>query len=192
MDKKTLYRLFYLPKQIEQKKREIQRIQERLESISPNLSGMPHGGGVHDKLGEGVPELVDKKRELEEMIRSFQREEDAINDWIDGIDDLQIQLMVSLRFRERMSWTQVADEAGGGIVTDDSCRKMIDRYLEKGDALDGPKRRDQGRAADLQHMEDRSGGKQRQGLPELPVQGSGGPVRDELRRNSDEGRQRAD
>jgi len=192
MDKKTLYRLFYLPKQIEQKKREIQRIQERLESISPNLSGMPHGVGVHDKLGEGVPELVDKKRELEEMIRSFQREEDAINDWIDGIDDLQIQLMVSLRFRERMSWTQVADEAGGGIVTDDSCRKMIDRFLEKGDARDGPKRKDQGRPQDLQHMEDRSGGKQHEGLPELPVQRPDGSIRDELRGNTDERRKDSD
>ena len=58
MDKKTLYRLFYLPKQIEQKKREIQRIQDQLTAISPNLSGMPHGGGVHDKIGEGVVELV--------------------------------------------------------------------------------------------------------------------------------------
>ena len=67
MDKKTLYRLFYLPKQIAIKKREIQRIMERLTAISPSLTGMPHGGGVHDKLGEGVPELVDKKNELEEM-----------------------------------------------------------------------------------------------------------------------------
>ena len=136
MDKKTLYRLFYLPKQIEQKKREIQRIQERLESMSPNLSGMPHGGGVHDKLGEGVPELVDKKRELEEMIRGYQEEEDRINAWIDGIEDIQIQLLLSLRFREKMSWNKVADEAGG-INSEDSCRKMIDRFLEKGDSANG-------------------------------------------------------
>lgn len=138
MDKKTLYRLFYLPKQIEQKYREIQRIEERLTAISPHLTGMPGGGGIHDKLGEGVPELVDKKRELEEMIAGYRREEDAINAWIDGIEDLQIQLMCSLRFREKMSWNQVAD-LSGGINTEDSCRKMIDRYLEKGES-DGEKR----------------------------------------------------
>ena len=136
MDKKTLYRLFYLPKQIEQKRREIKRIEERLTAISPNLSGMPHGGGAHDKLGEGVPELVDKKNELEDMIRGYRAEEEAINAWIDGIDDIQIQLLVSLRFREKLSWNQVADEAGG-INTEDSCRKMIDRYLEKGGKKDG-------------------------------------------------------
>jgi len=136
MDKKTLYRLFYLPKQIEQKKREIQRIQERLTAMSPNLSGMPHGGGVHDKIGEGVVELVTRKEELEEMRRGYQMEEDRINAWIDGVDDIQINLILSLRFRERLSWNQVADQMGG-INTDDSCRKMIDRYLEKGVKADG-------------------------------------------------------
>jgi hypothetical protein len=131
MDKKTLYRLFYLPKQIAQKEREIQRIQERLESMSPNLSGMPHGGGVHDKVGDGVVELVTKKEELEELKRGYQQEEDRINAWIDSVDDIQINLMLSLRFREKMSWNEVADEVGG-INTEDSCRKMVDRFLEKG------------------------------------------------------------
>lgn len=142
MDKKTLYRLFYLPKQIEQKKREIQRIEERLTAISPNLSGMPHGGGVHDKIGEGVPELVDKKRELETMIAGYRQEESQINAWIDSVEDLQINLILSLRFREKMSWNQVADEAGG-INTEDSCRKMIDRYLERSNADGKAKERDQ-------------------------------------------------
>ena len=132
MDKKTLYRLFYLPKQIEQKKREIERIWERLTSISPNLSGMPHGGGVHDKVGEGVVELVAKKEELEAQKRGFEQEEKEINDWIDSVDDLQINLILCLRFREKRSWNEVADEMGG-INTEDSCRKMIDRFLEKGD-----------------------------------------------------------
>ena len=136
MDKKTLYRLFYLPKQIEQKKREIQRIWDKLTSISPNLSGMPHGGGVHDKLGEGVPELVDRKNELEEQMRGFEQEEKEINDWIDAVDDLQVNLILCLRFREKLTWNEVADQMGG-INTDDSCRKMIDRYLEKGDKNGG-------------------------------------------------------
>lgn len=130
MDKKTLYRLFYLPKQIAIKKREIQRIMERLTAISPSLTGMPHGGGVHDKLGEGVPELVDKKNELEEMVRGYEAEERSINQWIDDIDDIQVNLIMSLRFKERRPWSEVADEAGS-MYTDDSVRKMVDRYLEK-------------------------------------------------------------
>ena len=132
MDKKTLYRLFYLPKQIEQKQREIERIWDKLTAMSPNLSGMPHGGGVHDKVGEGVVELVAKKEELEAQKRGFEQEEKQINDWIDSVEDLQINLILCLRFREKRSWNEVADEMGG-INTEDSCRKMIDRFLEKGD-----------------------------------------------------------
>lgn len=132
MDKKTLGRLFWIPKQIDQKRREIQRIWERLTAMSPNLSGMPHGGGVHDKLGDGVPELVAKKEELEEMCRKLQTEEDQINDWIDHVDDLQIQLFISLRYRERMPWNEVAIQAGGNN-SEDSVRMMVNRYLEKGE-----------------------------------------------------------
>lgn len=137
MDKKTLYRLFYLPKAIAQKDREIQRIWERLTSMSPNLSGMPHGSGAHDKVGDGVVELVTKKEELEAQKREFEQEERAINDWIDSVEDLQINLILTLRFREKMSWNQIADEVGG-MNSDDSCRKMIDRFLEKGEKKSGP------------------------------------------------------
>ena len=135
MDKRTLYRLFVLPKMIEQKQREIQRIMDRLTSISPNLSGMPHGGGVHDKLFEGVPELVDKKRELEEIRRGYEQEEARLNGWIDGIEDLQVQLIFSLRFKERMSWNEVADTVGGNN-SEDSVRMTVNRYLEKGEKAD--------------------------------------------------------
>lgn len=130
MDQKKLYRLFYLPKQIEHTRREIQRIKERLTAISPSLTGMPHGGGVYDKIGEGVPELVDKKAQLERMVHGYEAEENEIERWIDEIEDLHLQLIVRLRFKDKMSWQEVAMEAGGNN-TEDSVRKLVDRYIRK-------------------------------------------------------------
>lgn len=130
MDQKRLYRLFYLPKQQDYLRREIQRIKERLTAISPSLTGMPHGGGVHDKIGEGVPELIDKKAQLEQMIREYEAEESEIEKWIDGIEDIHLQLIVKLRFKEKKSWQEVANEAGGNN-TEDSVRKLVDRYIKK-------------------------------------------------------------
>lgn len=130
MDQKRLYRLFYLPKQQDYLRREIQRVKERLTAISPSLTGMPHGGGVHDKIGEGVPELIDKKAQLEQMIREYEAEEAEIEKWIDGIEDIHLQLIVKLRFKEKMSWQEVANEAGGNN-TEDSVRKLVDRYIKK-------------------------------------------------------------
>jgi hypothetical protein len=143
MDKRTLYRLFVLPKMVEQKRREVQRIWERLTSISPSLTGMPHAGGVHDKIGEGVPELVEKKAELEAQIKAYEKEEDMITGWIDAIDDLQVNLIFSLRFKERMSWNEVADNVGGNN-TENSVRMMVNRYLEKGAKEDERGRKAQG------------------------------------------------
>lgn len=143
MDKRTLYRLFVLPKMVEQKKREIQRIMERLTAKSPSLTGMPHAGGVHDKVGDGVVELVTKKEELEELVRSYEKEEDEITGWIDGIEDLQVNLIFSLRFKERMSWNEVADNVGGNN-TENSVRMMVNRYLEKGAKEDERGRKAQG------------------------------------------------
>lgn len=136
MDKKTLGRLFWIPKQIDQKRREIQRIWDRLTAMSPNLSGMPHGGGVHDKIGEGVVELVAKKEELEEALRSLSAEEDRINAWIDQVEDIQVQHFITLRYRERMSWNEIANDAGVNF-SEDAVRMMVNRYLEKGEDSNG-------------------------------------------------------
>lgn len=142
MDKKRLSRMYFLPIRIDQKKREIQRIQERLTSVSPNLSGMPHGSGVHDKIGEGVVELVTKKEELEQMVHGYQTELDHLEEWVESIEDIQIQTMIELRYKERMTWNQVADEMGT-VNTDDSCRKMVERFLAKGSDPDGSKKDDE-------------------------------------------------
>ena len=87
---------------------------------------------MHDKIGDGVVELVSKKEELEELIRGYYSEEDRISAWIDQVNDIQINLILSLRFKEKLSWNKIADEIGGNN-TEDSVRMMVNRYLEKGE-----------------------------------------------------------
>ena len=71
MTMKELYQLHNLTKLIERDMNEIRLIEERLGVKSPSLTGMPHAPGAHDKLGEGVPELVDRKYELEERRKQY-------------------------------------------------------------------------------------------------------------------------
>jgi len=180
MDKRTLYRLFVLPKAIEQKRWEVQRIMDRLTAMSPSLTGMPHAGGVHDKIGEGVPELVEKKEELEEIIRGYEKEEAVINQWIDGIEDLQINLIMCLRFKERMPWNEVADHIGGNN-SENSVRMMVNRYLEKGEkkeneGTEGTEKSDSAESVSSEkgagHLQPVGDGRERgepEGLHELPV-----------------------
>lgn len=127
---KELNRLHYLVKSIERYQMEIQRLEERLTGFSPSLTGMPHASGAHDKIGEGVPELVDKKNQKQEELRKMEIERDRIQEFIDAVPDLKIRLLMQYRFIDLMTWQEVADEAGGRN-SENSVQIAIRRYLKQ-------------------------------------------------------------
>ena len=52
---------------IEQQKQKIQRIRDLAEKTTPSLSGMPSGGGIGDKVGCSISDVVDEQRKLQHM-----------------------------------------------------------------------------------------------------------------------------
>ena len=128
-----LYQLHYLSKLIERDRMEIRRIEESLGLKSPSISGMPHAPGAHDKLGEGVPELVDRKSELEERMKQMAEVRDRLRKYVETVPDLQVRLIMQLRFIDLMSWQETADYAGGK-QSEASVRMLVKRYLEKDEA----------------------------------------------------------
>ena len=130
MTMKELYQLHYLTKLIERDAMEIRRIEESLGLKSPSLSGMPHVPGAHDKLGEGVPELVDRKNELEERRKQYAEARNKLRTYIETVPDLHVRLIMQLRFLDMMSWQETADYAGGNN-SEDSCRMLVKRYLRR-------------------------------------------------------------
>jgi hypothetical protein len=130
MTMKELYQLHYLAKLIERDKNEIRMIEERLGVKSPSLTGMPHAPGAHDKLGEGVPELVDRKNELEERKKLYEAERNKLRSYIESVSDLHVRLIMQLRFLDLMSWQEVADFAEGKN-SEDSVRMLVKRYLKR-------------------------------------------------------------
>ena len=125
---KELNQLYHLTKLIERDELEIKRIEESLGVKSPSLTGMPHVPGAHDKLGEGVPELVDRKNELEERRKQYTEARNRLRTYIETVSDLHVRLIMQLRFLDMMSWQDVADFAGGNN-SEDSCRMLVKRYL---------------------------------------------------------------
>ena len=130
MTMKELYQLHYLAKLIERDKNEIRMIEERLGVKSPSLTGMPHAPGANDKLGEGVPELVDRKNELEERKKLYEAERNKLRSYIESVSDLHVRLIMQLRFLDLMSWQEVADFAEGKN-SEDSVRMLVKRYLKR-------------------------------------------------------------
>jgi len=127
---KELNQLYHLTKLIERDEMEIRRIEERLDVKSPSLTGMPHAPGAHDKLGEGVPELVDRKNELEERRKQYTAARNELRSYVESVPDLHVRLIMQLRFLDLMSWQEVADFAGGKN-SEDSVRMLVKRYLKR-------------------------------------------------------------
>lgn len=130
MTMKELYQLHNLTKLIERDMNEIRLIEERLGVKSPSLTGMPHAPGAHDKLGEGVPELVDRKNELEERRKQYTAARNKLRSYVESVPDLHVRLIMQLRFLDLMSWQEVADFAGGKN-SEDSVRMLVKRYLKR-------------------------------------------------------------
>ena len=130
MTMKELYQLHNLTKLIERDMNEIRLIEERLGVKSPSLTGMPHAPGAHDKLGEGVPELVDRKNELEERRKQYTAARNKLRSYVESVPDMHVRLIMQLRFLDLMSWQEVADFAGGKN-SEDSVRMLVKRYLKR-------------------------------------------------------------
>lgn len=130
-----LNQLYNLTKLIERDENEIQMIEDRLGVKSPSLTGMPHAPGAHDKLGEGIPELVDRKNELEERKKKYTEVRNKLRSYIETVPDLHVRLIMQLRFLDMMSWNEVANFAGGKN-SEDSVRMMVIRYIDKDNGKD--------------------------------------------------------
>ena len=131
-----------------QKERDI--VRERISRLEADLLRIKEEGIVVDKVRggegglrtyriEGFPDAeYNRKRTLlykrKAMLAELEmRIEDSLADveeYICGISDSRVRLIASLRYRDGLSWEDVARRVGGGN-TEDSVRKAFTRFFEK-------------------------------------------------------------
>lgn len=128
--KKELSQLYYLNKEIKQQQERLQELESIATSCTRKITGMPSGGEISDKLSKCVVEIADLKALLDLNLKKCFYELSRLNRYIDSIEDSHIRMIMSLRYINGLSWRQVAFSIGGGN-TEDSVRKMHDRYLQK-------------------------------------------------------------
>lgn len=126
MTRKELYQLYYIKKDIAEKKKELSEKEAQIDSITVDLSGMPKGQGVHDNVSKLACEIAELKSVIEEQ----EARRDRITEFIYSIDDVRLRMIFELKFIRKFSWRKVAFRIGGGN-TADSVRMSVIRYLEK-------------------------------------------------------------
>lgn len=123
--------------QLKHLKREIaldrQRLRQLEEAALPGaqvMTGMPHGTGVRDRLGDTAAAIADLRQQLEAKIERCVREQQKLETYIESIPDSFIRQIFTCRFVQGMSWRQVAFHVGGHNSVG-SVKMLVKRFLEK-------------------------------------------------------------
>lgn len=155
--KKILGQYTDLMKEVEENRDKIKKIKNDIDRITTQIDKIEQGGTVKDKvkggLGgiqnfniEGFPSkeynskktMLYTKKIMLNRRKALLEEQDCkiieltsyLEEFMHNIDDSHIRRIVNLRYIEKLSWNEVANRIGGGN-TEDSVRKMLERFLEK-------------------------------------------------------------
>lgn len=124
---KELSQLYFLNLEIEKQKQRLAELESDAFNTTPQLTGMPSGTCVNDKVGMYAAEIADLKELISLNIQKCWYERNRLERYIQGIDDSQIRQILTLRFVEGLKWEEVADELKG--VTSESVKKQCYRYI---------------------------------------------------------------
>lgn len=130
MTLKELSQFYYLNREIEMDQRRLRELEAKALPGAQVITGMPHGTGVVDKVGEYAAEIADLRGIIEAKHQQCLYERSRLERYITGIDDSFLRQVFTYRFISGLPWRQVAACIGGGN-TEDGCRKAVKRYLEQ-------------------------------------------------------------
>ncbi|MBE7015926.1 MAG: hypothetical protein E7417_03800 [Ruminococcaceae bacterium] len=131
MTNEMLCEAFYLEKEIEQWKKELEKLKSA--SLTPQLSmenTTVKGGKIKDSTGDLASEIADLERKIRKEVYRLIRLKNRIAEYIMGIEDSQTRLIFHMRVYDLMTWNDIADKIGG-MNSEDSVKKRYYRYLKK-------------------------------------------------------------
>ena len=138
MTLQELNAVFRLKKQLEKNAEMLESLRAAAAPSSPALTGMPHAPGVKDKVADLAIEIAELEESNKEIAAEIHTREQAVEAFINGIENVQTRTIFRLRFLRAMSWAKVA-EVIGGRNTEDGVKTVCYRFLE---SCNGPPRPD--------------------------------------------------
>ena len=122
-------------------KARIEKVEERIAELeqenglgSVNLDGMPHGSTP----GDPVARMAIARAALHEHLVSLRAElkdkEREIREYIDGVEDEEVKLIIEWRFIDLLEWYEIAgnlEELTGKYVDRTTPGKKMRKYLQE-------------------------------------------------------------
>lgn len=121
---KNLNRLYWL-------KKEIQQIENRIKELTvlsaTAMSGMPSSKKASSPVERFVMRMESLKEKLSQKYEELGAETERIEEYIEGIEDVEVRLIARKRFIEHKDYQTIGDEM---FIDRTTAAKKLKRYLE--------------------------------------------------------------
>ena len=129
MTKKELSQLYYLRKEIKEQQRRLSELEALATSCTANVTGIPTGNGVSDKVANYAAQIADLKGLLDLNLKKCFYELNRLDRFISSVKDSEMRIILTLRYSQGLTWQQVAQNMG--VLGDGSTeRKKHNRFLK--------------------------------------------------------------
>ncbi len=118
---------------IERERERVKKLRAAAGIKSPSLSGIPHTGGVHDRISENIPDAVDLDAEISKQLEELEERRNKIETWINQ-QPVKIRLIATLRYIDGLSWNETADEIyknSANPKSENAVRMYFKRHLKR-------------------------------------------------------------
>lgn len=127
MTKKELSQLYYLKKEIKEQQRRLKELEILATNCTANVTGLPNGNGVSDKIANYATEIADLKNLIEKNLEKCIEKYKELTTFIENIEDSQLRLILTLRYVDHLTWKQIAFKIGNH--DEQNPRKTHDKFF---------------------------------------------------------------
>ncbi len=120
-------------------KARIKKVEERLADLeqessigSLNMDGMPHGTTPGDPVARMAIARATLHEHLAQLLTDLEEKEREIRNYIDGVEDEEVKLIIEWRFIDLLDWYEIAgnlEEITGKYVDRTTPAKRMRKYL---------------------------------------------------------------
>jgi DNA-directed RNA polymerase specialized sigma subunit len=111
--KEYLSQAFYIDKRIRSKEKQLDWVKDHSVYVSPELSDMPKTSRAHrSALEEAVVKIVDLETEISNGISLLMQLKSSIAQTIRGINSMECETILEMRYLAFMSWEEIAVQLG--------------------------------------------------------------------------------
>lgn len=135
MTRAELYQLRTLRREVERRRERLKEIESAAERTTQQITGMPRGTDVADRVGTYAAMLAELRDKIAEGERACLAQIIELEGWINAIEDSETRQIMEMRYIRGWTWQRIAT----AIKYSDEAtpRKKAERYMRRQNYMGG-------------------------------------------------------